>query len=203
MGDNSVDSSSDHEESPSQRRKWKNSTEIASTLSHYLHLIKAETVENCVTEIIPLLTQLLVKSRKSTSEHALPTLIASLSAVRVLCERLHHVKVVSGERALRNVDLSWLLRILCKLSADPEAKLIPEAGFTLAKLVKAAGPELITRPIYFLLVMENEGFGHQKGAQGSKTKSAALDTLTYALLTFDKEQFDDLEEIARWVRPLI
>jgi hypothetical protein len=152
-----------------------------------------------VTEIIPLLTNLLVKSRKTKSQHTLPTSIATLSAIRVLCERLHHVKVLSGEKALRNMDLSWLLRILCKLSADPESKLRPETGFTLARLVTSAGPELITRPIYFLLVMENEGFGHNKGAQGSKTKAAALDTLTYALLTFPKEEFDDLEEITRWV----
>lgn len=122
-----------------------------------------------------------------------------ISAVRVLCERLLHVKLASGEKALRNMDLSWLLRILCKLSADPESKLKPEASFTLAKLVKAAGPELITRPIYFLLVMENDGVGHRRGSQGSKTKAAALDTLTYALLSFPKEEFDDLEEISRWV----
>lgn len=152
-----------------------------------------------MTEIIPLLTQLLVISRKSKTEHSLPTMIATLSAVRVLCERITHVKLMSGEKALRNVDLSWLIRILCKLSADPESKLKPEASFTLAKLVKAAGPDLITRPIYFLLVMENEGYGHKRGSQGSKTKAAALDTLTYALLTFPKEDFDDLEEIARWV----
>jgi hypothetical protein len=138
-------------------------------------------------------------SRKNKTEHDLPTLIASLSAIRVLCDRLMEVKATMGETAIKNMDLSWLIRVLCKISADDRAKAKPEASFTLARLVKASGPDLITRPIYFLLVMENDGHGKTKGSQGAKTKAAALDTLTYCFLTFPKEEFHELEEIARWV----
>jgi len=174
--------------------------EIASTLSQYLGLVKIHTIEGNLSEIIPLITRLIGMSRKTRTELELPTLIAAMSAAKVLCERILQMRAENiGERALKNVDLSFLIRVLCKISADDKAKAKPEASFTLARLVKAAGPELIIRPIYFLLVMENEGRGKSKGSQGAKTKAAALDTLTYTLLSFPKEEIDEIEEIARWV----
>lgn len=152
-----------------------------------------------MASLITLISQILKKVRKNKCDDDYPTQIACLSSIRVLCDRLQEMH---NSQNLKYADLSWLFRILCKYSSDTDSKIRPEASFCLARLVKVAGPALVVRPIYFILVMESESGGTEgKAATGAKTKAAAIDTLTYALLTFPKEDFHNLEEIAGWVCP--
>lgn len=150
-----------------------------------------------MASLISLISSVLRKVRKNKTEDDYVTQISSLSAIRVLCDRL--LEMTSSQN-LKYADLSWLFRVLCKYSSETDSKIRPEASFCLARLVKVAGPTLVVRPIYFILVMESEGSG--KSTTGSKTKAAAIDTLTYAMLTFPKEDFHNLEEIAGWVYKL-
>lgn len=148
-----------------------------------------------MASLISLISSVLRKVRKNKTDEDQVTQIACLSAIRVLCDRLQEM---TNSQNLKYADLSWLFRVLCKYSSDSDSKIRPEASFCLARLVKVAGPALVVRPIYFILVMESEG-GGGKSTTGAKTKASAIDTLTYAMLTFPKEDFHNLEEIAGWV----
>ncbi|CAL8087153.1 unnamed protein product [Orchesella dallaii] len=177
-------------------RKYQSFSQMVSLLSHNLRLVSSETLEDHMASLISLVSSILKKVRKNKSEDEYITQIACLSTIRVLCDRIQEMQTSQN---LKYADLSWLFRILCKYSSDSDSKIRPEASFCLARLVKVAGPALVVRPIYFILVMESEG-GTGKTTTGAKTKASAIDTLTYALLTFPKEEFHNLEEIAGWVK---
>jgi len=179
--------------------KWQNLTEIASSLAMMLTTVHVDIIAENLTEVVPLITTLLDESRKNKRPEDFQTLIAAFSTIRVLSDRVYDVRLSGDEKALKNADLTWLVRTLCKIYLDENSPARVEASFCLAALVKSFGPEIICRPIYFILVMENDSKkqGGSSGGTGSKTKAAALDVLTYTLLTFS--DIKNMDEICQWV----
>jgi hypothetical protein len=116
---------------------------------------------------------------------------------------------------LPNADLTWLIRILCDISSESSRSVLNSEGTAaLTRLVKVAGPEMIVEPILFILMGNDEKALSKKklkGREGSgnivpagvpggapKIKATALDTLTFALLTFPRDDFE-LDVVAKLV----
>jgi len=110
------------------------------------------------------------------------------------------------------------------VAAGPEGSVLKTKGMaTLAKLVRSAGPEMISSPVYFILMETEDSSGSNSGPHrssrsramsnasgggalaaqarpvgGPRIKAMALDTLTYALLVFPRDEFD-MEVVAKIV----
>lgn len=178
---------------------------ISAQLTAYLGQIAPPTVISNLPQLIPLITTLL-----NVTEINFRAQLSALSIVNIFASRLKDCKSHSGLKVLPNADLTWLVRILCDISSESSRSVLKSVGTSaLASLVKAAGPEMICEPILLILMGDDEKVPKQREGSGNivyigvpggapKLKATALDTLTFALLTFPRDSFN-LDVVARLV----
>ncbi|CAL8112800.1 unnamed protein product [Orchesella dallaii] len=180
---------------------------VSTQLATYLAQVSPQTILTNLPQVIPLVTTLLYLTGSNFRSQ-----LASLTAVNVFIERLRDCKAHSGLKVLPNADLTWLLRALCEISSESSRSVLKNEGvLALARLIKTAGPEMVFEPILFILMGNDEKVRKKRkenddedriviptGGPGGapKIKATALDALTFALLTFPRDDFD-LELVAK------
>jgi len=106
--------------------------------------------------------------------------LSTLNTISLFGDRLRELQPYEY-----NLDLLPLIKKLCTLIGESRS---PESSVTLGKLIQGAGPTLITDDLLSII-----------NANNMKRKPAAIDGLTFGLLTFPRDDFD-IEKVAEGVR---
>ena len=176
---------------------WEYRVKLADDLTGALKNVSPQVLLKNMSQIIPLVSNIAAESHFRVS-------LSILNTITTLGDRLRDCKAYLGSKSIPNADLTWLIRRLCTVCGESRSTLRTEGALALSRLIKGAGPELVSEPLYSILKSESKKSASGTGrlTAGPRIKAAALDALTFALLTFPRDDFD-LPELAKHVRSLI
>ncbi|CAG7729890.1 unnamed protein product [Allacma fusca] len=164
---------------------WEYRVKLADDLTAALKNVSPQVLLKNMSQIIPLVSNIAAENHFRVS-------LSILSTITMLGDRLRDCKSFLGSKSIPNADLTWLIRRLCTVCGESRSTLRTEGALALSHLIKGAGPELVCEPLY--LILSSESKKHLNGTgrltAGPRIKAAALDALTFALLTFPRDDFD-------------